>query len=665
MTRVFFSGPAITRMIPSSSSTWEISRLPLRAESSAASLTRFDRSAPVKPGVWPASVSTSISLASGLPRVWASRIFARPLRSGRAAADLRAEGARRRGAALAVGAVDDDLTVEAARAQQRRVEDVGTVGGGDQDDVVLHLEAVHLDEQLVERLLALVVTAAEAGAAVASDGVDLVHEDDAGRVLLGLLEEVAHAAGADAHEHLDEVRARDREERHAGLAGHRAGQQRLAGARGPVEQHALRDARAERLELLRVLQELLDLVELLDRLVHAGDVAEGDLRRVDAHALGARLAEGHDLRSAALDLVHQEDPEPDEDQERQHVGQQREPAVGLAALDGEVLDLGRVVGLGGGELVGQLLAVRVDEARLVLGLVLELDGDRVVLGLHGRLGHLATVQLRQEVRERGVAFGRGARDELLREERQHHHYEDGEGGALEKPAHEKGEGPGATGRSSLPSAFRPPGPFGLAQTFVKRSYIRQVAVALGVVQAVADGELVRDLEAHVARNDLDLAPFRLRQQRADLQRRGVARAEIPHQILQGQARVDDVLDDQHVAALDRRVEVLEDPHHAAGVGLRAVAGHGHEVDLDRDVDLAHQIAEEEHGALQDADEQQVAAVVVARDLGPELGHPRPQLVRLDEHLPDRHAGAHSTVTSGVRSKQTCPATAAACGIGSS
>ena len=233
-------------------------------------------------------------------------------------------------AALAVGAVDDDLAVEAARAQQGGIEDVGPVGGGDEDDVVLHLEAVHLDEQLVERLLALVVPAAEAGAAVAADGVDLVHEDDAGRVLLGLLEEVAHARGADADEHLDEVRARDREERHARLAGDRAREQRLAGARRAVEQHALGDARAERLELLRVLEELLDLVELLDRLVDAGDVAEGDLRRVDRHALGARLAERHDLRAAALDLVHQEDPEADEDQERQDVGQQRQEPLDFA-----------------------------------------------------------------------------------------------------------------------------------------------------------------------------------------------------------------------------------------------------------------------------------------------------------------------------------------------
>ena len=87
-----------------------------------------------------------------------------------------------------------DLAVEAAGAQQRRIEHVGPVGGGDQDDAFVGLEAVHLDQQLVERLLALVIAAAEAGAAMAADRVDFVDEDDAGRVLLGLLEHVAHAA---------------------------------------------------------------------------------------------------------------------------------------------------------------------------------------------------------------------------------------------------------------------------------------------------------------------------------------------------------------------------------------------------------------------------------------------------------------------------------------
>ena len=159
-----------------------------------------------------------------------------------------------------VGCVDGDLAVEAAGAQQRGVEDVGAVGRRDEDDVGLDVEAVHLDEQLVEGLLALVVTAADAGAAVATDGVDLVDEDDGRGVGLGLLEEVADAARADTDEHLDEVRAGDRVERHAGLTRDGAGQQRLAGTGLAVEQHALGDLGADGEELRRLLEELLDLL---------------------------------------------------------------------------------------------------------------------------------------------------------------------------------------------------------------------------------------------------------------------------------------------------------------------------------------------------------------------------------------------------------------------
>ena len=182
-------------------------------------------------------------------------------------------------APLQVGTVDDDPAVEAARAEQRRIEDVGAVGGGDQDHAVVRLEAVHLDQELVESLLALVVTAAEPCAAMTSDRVDLVDEDDAGRVLLALFEEVADARSADADEHLDEVGAGDREEGHVRLAGDGTREKGLAGARRPHQQHALRDLAAELLELLRLLEELDDLLQLDLRLVDAGDVLEGDLLR--------------------------------------------------------------------------------------------------------------------------------------------------------------------------------------------------------------------------------------------------------------------------------------------------------------------------------------------------------------------------------------------------
>ena len=83
-------------------------------------------------------------------------------------------------APLQVRRADGHLSIEPAGPQQRRIENVGTIGRRDDDDALVGREAVHLDEQLIERLLALFV-AERVAAAAAADGVELVDEDDAGR----------------------------------------------------------------------------------------------------------------------------------------------------------------------------------------------------------------------------------------------------------------------------------------------------------------------------------------------------------------------------------------------------------------------------------------------------------------------------------------------------
>src|SRR4029079_6003661 len=232
---------------------------------------------------------------------------------------------------------------------------------------------------------ALVVTAAHAGAAVATDGVDLVDEDDGGRVLLGLLEEVANTARTATDEHLDEVGAGDGVERHPRLAGDRAREQGLAGARRTVEEHALGDLGADGLELGRLLEELLDLAELLDRLVRAGDIAERRLRHVLGDQLGARLRELHDAATAsALHLVHQEQ----EQQHDQHERQQRGHDLGDHARVAD-LHVGRI-----GRQVA-LVDLRLDlVGQLRLGAVEPVGGDLAALRpdvrLEGGLDGLVT-----------------------------------------------------------------------------------------------------------------------------------------------------------------------------------------------------------------------------------------------------------------------------------
>src|SRR5258706_235928 len=94
-------------------------------------------------------------------------------------------------------------------------------------------------------VLLLVVAAERAGATAAAERIKLVDEYDAGRRLPRLLKQIAHARCANAHEHLDELGAGDREEWHAGLAGYCACQKRLARARRADQQNTLRNARAE------------------------------------------------------------------------------------------------------------------------------------------------------------------------------------------------------------------------------------------------------------------------------------------------------------------------------------------------------------------------------------------------------------------------------------
>ena len=210
------------------------------------------------PGVVAAIRPRSTSGPSGTERVCTSRIASRPLRSGGCTATRRS---KRPGRSSAWSSTSGRFVAAIT---------ITPVDG---------VEAVHLGQDLVQRLLALVVAAAEAGdprGPRAADRVELVDEDDRRRGLLRLLEQVADARGADADDRLDELRGRHREERRVRLAGDRAGEQRLAGAGRPREQHAVRDPRAERHVLLGVAQEVDDLGQLGLRLVDPGDVGEGD-----------------------------------------------------------------------------------------------------------------------------------------------------------------------------------------------------------------------------------------------------------------------------------------------------------------------------------------------------------------------------------------------------
>ena len=174
------------------------------------------------------------------------------------------------------------------------------------------------------------------------DGVDFIDKDDAGCVLLGLIEHVAHARGAHAHEHLDEIRTGDGEKRDLGLAGDGPGKQGLAGAGRPGQQHPARNTSAEFLEFGRFLQKFNQLPDLLLGLFHAGHVVEGNLVLFLGDHARLALAEAHGAAAAdpALHLAHKENPHTDQQQQREPVnkdGKQQRLFFRRLGFDGDAV----------------------------------------------------------------------------------------------------------------------------------------------------------------------------------------------------------------------------------------------------------------------------------------------------------------------------------------
>mmetsp|Transcript_18366 Transcript_18366/g.57914 ORF Transcript_18366/g.57914 Transcript_18366/m.57914 type:complete len:463 (+) Transcript_18366:1006-2394(+) len=319
-------------------------------------------------------------------------------------------------AALLVGQVDGHAAVEAAGAKERVVEHVSTVGGGDDDDALVALEAVHLGEDLVERLLALVISAhALARArALAANGVDLVDENDAGRVLLRLLEKVAHAARAHAHEHLHELGARGGDERSARLASHSAREEGLTRSRGALHDDSAGSLSANGGELSGVLEELDDLGQLALGRIAARHVIEAHTRlRLELHlrlglahikGVHATRATTATPRTTATHAAAREEGEAAEEEEgHDEGGEDGEQRIGLLGREhGEAYVVGA-------EQVDEIHGLSRQHAHL-LAVALRVNGEeRRAVGGEGDNVHLVLVHLVEEfaVRERAAALGGG------------------------------------------------------------------------------------------------------------------------------------------------------------------------------------------------------------------------------------------------------------------
>ena len=161
--------------------------------------------------------------------------------------------------------------------------------------------------------------------------------------------------------------------------------------------------------------------------------------------------------------------------------------------------------------------------------------------------------------------------------------------------------------------------------FGEETDVVYTTVALGIVHAVADDELVGNLEGYVVGFDGDEAALGLVEAGGDLEGGGLVLEHQAAEIAECEAGVEDVFDDDDVLAFDGVVNVLDELDGAGGDAGAAVAGDGDEVESVIDADGSGEVGEEDGCAFEDSDEDYGFAFVVGGDLGADLAGSRGDL----------------------------------------
>ncbi len=171
---------------------------------------------------------------------------------------------------------DIDEAVQASASKQRRVDDVGSVGGRKDRHIVELLDPVHFGQDLVQHVLRR--PASIPGAPGRGQRVQLIEEDDRGGDLAGFLEDVADGFFRLAHPFGQQLGPLDRDEVRPAFMGHGLCDERFPGSRRAVEQNAFGRFDPELLERILFRERILDrLPHVPDRFPASADVRPGDV----------------------------------------------------------------------------------------------------------------------------------------------------------------------------------------------------------------------------------------------------------------------------------------------------------------------------------------------------------------------------------------------------
>ena len=256
-----------------------------------------------------------------------------------------------------------DLPVKPTRTHQRRIQDISSVGCGNDNHIVFSGKAVHFHQQLVQGLFPFVMAAADSGTAVSADCINFINKDDGRCIFLCLFKQIPHTGCTHADKHFHKVRTGDGEERTAGLSRNGSCQQGFTSTRRPHEQNALRNPCADFSVFPGIFQEIHDFLQFMLFLICPGHICKGGLSGV--HLVFDIGFSERGVFSAAVCLPHHKDEQENHHEHQNDSGDNGQHPGGIPNLI--VIQLQRCV---------RMLPVIV--GTIIFGIVPE----------HGNIGHI-------------------------------------------------------------------------------------------------------------------------------------------------------------------------------------------------------------------------------------------------------------------------------------
>lgn len=205
--------------------------------------------------------------------------------------------------AFQIGQFHLDAPVKASGAQQGLVQCLRPVGGSQNHNTLAAVKTIHLRQQLIQGLFALIIPR-EAVVALLSDGINLINKNNAGGLFIGLLEQVAHLGRSHSDKHLDKLRTGYGKKRHFGLTGHGTGYQGLSRSRRAHQQSALGKRGTNLGIFLGIMQKIHNLTEHILGFVLPGHIGKGGLHIGIGIDFGTAVAERHEISSRAETVLN-------------------------------------------------------------------------------------------------------------------------------------------------------------------------------------------------------------------------------------------------------------------------------------------------------------------------------------------------------------------------